>query len=250
MFETDPRGVFRGPADGAGQAPDPRADQEPRWTPTSALVALVLAIFASLLVAAVLAGIFVAAGADPDHLDSMPGFTLTGTLFQEVLFVVAALVTASRFSRPTAALFGFRPIGLSGLGWAAVAFATFVVAAQIYGILVHIPRDDLPFAENPSTLVAILTGIFVIAIAPVVEEFFFRGFVYQALRGRLGVAMGAVTSGIVFGAVHLEAPAQMGVLAILGIILALLFERTKSLWPCILLHAVNNAVAFQYVMSH
>ena len=42
----------------------------------------------------------------------------------------------------------------------------------------------------------------------------------------------------------------MGVLAILGVILALLFERTKSLWPCILLHAINNAIAFQYVMTH
>ena len=249
MFETDPRGVFGGPANGPGQAPDPRADPEPRWSPSSALAALFLAIFGSLLVAGVLAGVFVAAGADPDDLDSMPGFTLTGTLFQEVLFVVAALVTASRFSRPTAALFGFRPVGLSGLGWAAVAFVTFIVAAQVYGSLVHIPKEDLPFAENPSTPVAVVTGIFVIAIAPIVEEFFFRGFLYQALRGRLGVAMGAVTSGVIFGAIHLEAPAQMGVLAILGVILALLFERTKSLWPCILLHAVNNAIAFQYVLS-
>jgi len=250
MFETDPRGVFVGPADGPGQAPGPGADLEPRWTPSSALVALFGAIFASLLVAAALAGIFVAAGADSDHLDSSPGFTLTGTLFQDLLFVVAALVTASQFSRPTAAQFGFRRVGLSALGWAALAFAAFIVAAQVYGSLIHIPKDDLPFAENPSTAVAIATGIFVIGIAPTVEEFFFRGFLYQGLRGRLGVALGALTSGVIFGAVHLEAPAQMGVLAILGVILALLFERTKSLWPCILLHAINNAIAFQYVMTH
>ena len=164
--------------------------------------------------------------------------------------MVAAVVTASRFARPTPAQFGFRRVGITAFGWAAAAFVAFIVAAQVYGTLIHIPKDDLPFAENPSTLVAIMTGIFVIGIAPTVEEFFFRGFLYQAMRGRLGVALGAVTSGVIFGAVHLEAPAQMGVLAILGVILALLFERTKSLYPCILLHAVNNAIAFQYVLSH
>ena len=38
-------------------------------------------------------------------------------------------------------------------------------------------------------------------------------------------------------------------LAILGVILALLFEKTKSLWPPIMLHAVNNTLAFSYLMS-
>ena len=35
-------------------------------------------------------------------------------------------------------------------------------------------------------------------------------------------------------------------LAILGVILALLFEKTSSLWPCIMLHAINNTLAFIY----
>ena len=39
-------------------------------------------------------------------------------------------------------------------------------------------------------------------------------------------------------------------LAILGVVLALLFEKTKSLWPPIILHAMNNSLAFAYLMSH
>ena len=38
-------------------------------------------------------------------------------------------------------------------------------------------------------------------------------------------------------------------LAILGVILALLFEKTNSLWPPIMVHAFNNTLAFAYLMS-
>ena len=222
----------------------------PRWSASSALVALLSAIMASLLTASLIAALFVAGGTDADQLDSTPGFTLTGTIFQEVAFVAAALIAAAQVTRPTPSQFGLGRVSLSMLGWAAVAFFGFLAIAQLYGTLVDIPTDDLPFAEHPTTLVAVITGIFVIGIAPPVEEFFFRGFLYQALRGRFGVAAGAIGSGLLFGVVHLEAPVQMGLLAILGVILALLFQRTGSLWPCILVHATNNAFAFQYVLTH
>jgi membrane protease YdiL (CAAX protease family) len=47
----------------------------------------------------------------------------------------------------------------------------------------------------------------------------------------------------VFGAIHFK-PAFLVPLAILGMVLALLFQKTNSLWPCILVHALNNALAF------
>ena len=88
-----------------------------------------------------------------------------------------------------------------------------------------------------------MTGVFVIGVAPVVEEFFFRGFLYQSLRTRLGVSGGAVVSGLIFGAIHFKLE-YLVPLAILGTALALLFQKTGSLWPCIIVHAANNALAF------
>jgi hypothetical protein len=55
-------------------------------------------------------------------------------------------------------------------------------------------------------------------------------------------------SALIFGAIHLEF-FKLVQLAILGVILALLFEKTRSLWPPIILHAVNNALAFAVLMS-
>jgi membrane protease YdiL (CAAX protease family) len=57
-----------------------------------------------------------------------------------------------------------------------------------------------------------------------------------------------VISGLIFGGIHLEF-FKLVQLAVLGVILALLFEKTRSLWPPIILHAVNNSLAFAYLMS-
>ena len=87
-----------------------------------------------------------------------------------------------------------------------------------------------------------------IVVAPFAEEFFFRGFLYQAFRNSFGVWPGAILSGLIFGAIHFEF-FKLVQLAILGVILALLFEKTQSLWPPIMLHAINNTLAFIYLMT-
>jgi membrane protease YdiL (CAAX protease family) len=168
---------------------------------------------------------------------------------QSLAFVGAALLMADRLGRPTARQFGFRPFRSSALGWALLAMAVYFVLSAIYIQLVQPPSDDLPqqLGAEKSTTLAILTGTFVIAVAPPVEEFFFRGFLYQALRTRLGVSGGAVTSGLIFGAVHFK-PEFLVPLAILGTALAFLFQKTNSLWPCIFLHAANNAIAFSVTL--
>ena len=85
-------------------------------------------------------------------------------------------------------------------------------------------------------------------MAPVVEEFFFRGFLYQSLRNSWGVVAGrARQRPAIFGAIHLELD-NFVPLAILGMALALLFEKTGSLWPCIMLHALTTRSRSSHVM--
>ncbi|MCS6848522.1 MAG: CPBP family intramembrane glutamic endopeptidase [Anaerolineae bacterium] len=85
--------------------------------------------------------------------------------------------------------------------------------------------------------------LLVVGIAvPIAEEIFFRGVVYRWLRDKWGVAAGAIVSGIIFGLAHLE-PATVIVTILLGIVLALVYERSRSLWPPILIHALNNSFA-------
>jgi len=56
----------------------------------------------------------------------------------------------------------------------------------------------------------------------------------------------------VFGMLHFTGPDSIGVvppLVVLGIVLALLYERTGSLWPPIILHAINNGLALAVLTS-
>ncbi|MCW3018185.1 MAG: hypothetical protein JWN10_493 [Solirubrobacterales bacterium] len=43
-------------------------------------------------------------------------------------------------------------------------------------------------------------------IAPVVEEIFFRGLLYRALRNRLAVIPAAAIDGVIFGLGHMQYP--------------------------------------------
>lgn len=91
---------------------------------------------------------------------------------------------------------------------------------------------------------------FVVAalVAPLVEETFFRGVLYQWLRGRLGIAPAVLLSGLLFGAAHLAGGIGglwklIPVLAVMGCFLAVIFQRSRSLFASMLLHGTNNALA-------
>jgi len=84
----------------------------------------------------------------------------------------------------------------------------------------------------------ILAGV----LAPVVEEVLFRGVVFGSLQAYFGKWTSAVLSAMIFSALHFQAygffPRFM-----LGMILVYLYDKYKSLYPAIGLHALNNIVA-------
>ena len=84
---------------------------------------------------------------------------------------------------------------------------------------------------------------------PVVEEFMFRGVLYGSLRGQLSVGPAALVSGLVFAAAHGYGLAGFGSVLWSGIIWALAYERTRSLWPGIAAHAVNNLIVNVSLLS-
>jgi membrane protease YdiL (CAAX protease family) len=97
-------------------------------------------------------------------------------------------------------------------------------------------------------------------VAPIAEEFFFRGFIFGALRrwhivigGQdIGTWVAAVITGILFGLAHTGSAASQYLipLGFLGFVLCLIRWRTGSLYPCIALHSVNNALALGVNQLH
>ena len=77
--------------------------------------------------------------------------------------------------------------------------------------------------------------------APIGEEFFFRGFLHNCAKRRLGVVWGTLLSASAFALVH-GGPLQVLAILPMGVLLAWIYDRTGSLWVPIIVHAVNNGV--------
>ena len=80
-----------------------------------------------------------------------------------------------------------------------------------------------------------------VAVAPIAEEFFFRGLLQTFLAGiarNRWLAIGLTA--IVFGIVHLSQPHTIVALTAFGVLLGYAYERTGSLVPSIMIHAVFN----------
>ena len=90
--------------------------------------------------------------------------------------------------------------------------------------------------------------VIVCVVVPIGEEVFFRGFVFGALR-RWGVFLASGLSALFFAAVHQQV-VHFPPIFVLGIILALFYERTQSLVPAIVVHGINNLVAILAVLYH
>jgi membrane protease YdiL (CAAX protease family) len=89
----------------------------------------------------------------------------------------------------------------------------------------------------------LLWVIVVIALVPaVVEEFLFRGLVQSSLEADSTPLKGAIVTGVIFGAFHLN-PSSFVPLALLGVFLGVLAYRSNSLWVPIAAHFMNNATA-------
>jgi len=85
-------------------------------------------------------------------------------------------------------------------------------------------------------------GLFLMAVlgAPLFEELAFRGIIYTSLRTRFGPWLSAVVSAAIFTLLHVYSPIGMLMLFTSAVASALFYERTRSLLPCIIAHAVNN----------
>lgn len=80
-------------------------------------------------------------------------------------------------------------------------------------------------------------------LAPFSEELFFRGAIYQWFRKRFGYAAAVAGSSILFGLAHIDSPAVLITAFIMGVALAIVYEKTRSIWVTILMHALNNSLA-------
>jgi hypothetical protein len=136
------------------------------------------------------------------------------------------------FRRPTRAIFWTVPLGLAAV-YAVSAVHEIIVRPQPQQIVTEFPRSGAG---------ATLFVVVAVIMAPLFEEVVFRGFLFRGFANSWGWAWGALASGAVFGLAHLQMDVFVP-LATLGFVLAWAYKQTGSIWTCITMHVLFNAIA-------
>lgn len=129
------------------------------------------------------------------------------------------------------------------LGVALVTAALF----KIFNIPIEPQQMVEMLKEETKTPSLIYMIVFTSFLGPFMEEIFFRGFVYGALRKKIGVLGGILASAAFFACVHVNTASFMPILS-LGILLAYIYEKTGSLVSSITVHVMHNSSMLAFLL--
>ena len=244
VFEDAASALARVAATGPARQNDQSGFPYATWGPRLAFTGALLGFVFGGIVAPLLVIPFDPSIAEADPSD---GGLIAAQLLLEISLIAVALRVAGAWDprvqlRQALSRLGVRRFKRSAWGWTALAMVTYIALTALYSALVTQPDQDVP--DNAGFL---LIGVL---IAPIAEEAFFRGMFFGGLRRRLSTVPAAGSSGVLFGAVHFASgAAAIPPLAVLGVVLCLLYERTGSLLPGLGAHALNNTLATIYILS-
>lgn len=96
------------------------------------------------------------------------------------------------------------------------------------------------WGDAPPAQMIVLLALTTLA-TPLVEEMFFRGFLFRWMASRRPLWLAIAISSVMFGASHIV-PSQAIVAALLSVVLTLLYLGSRSIWPAVVCHALNNTI--------
>ena len=163
---------------------------------------------------------------------------LTIPFFVFVLLCRVPLRTAfplRRFSPGFGALSCCVALGVSVIGLASSNLLTSLLES------VHLdPHTSITIPQKPALLA--LTALQLCVVSPLVEEFVFRGMIFQSMR-RFGDSFALILSAILFAMFHgnlVQAPNAF----LMGLVIGYFVLYSGSLWVGVMIHMVNNILSF------
>ena len=236
----------------------PRTRPTVRWSLIDLAIVLVVSAVATVVLVVALGGVLAIAGGNPRRY------------LQTHVVVYSAIVGMAAYGAILLAVY-LAIVRRRHLSWAAVGFrqppllalllSPLIVLGQLMAVaIVNVVVTRFTGAiENPQiksisggqgfswinfVLMLLLAGV----VAPIVEETFFRGLLFGWLRSRLPLVVAVILSAAIFAAAHVI-PILLPALFAVGIILALAYHLSGSLWVSILLHALQNSFAVVLIFT-
>lgn len=228
---------------------DERVTPSPTWHPLEALPVALLVFLGTMLLATAFGLV----------LGPHTGFVLSQLSFEVLIGVTTVVWIRLRHA-------GVHQLGLGragaardvgfGLGSGVLLYLVaaigvgqllFWLYALIAGHQVTPPVQEV-LPPSPTDWQLALVGLAVMVAAPIGEELFFRGLLFGSLRVRMGFWWSAIISSAVFAVVHIL-PLLMPLFFVVGMGLAYIYERRRSLWATIGAHMAFNIIGFSLIMA-
>ena len=232
------------------------------WKPIEALPVGLIALGVTAIVGAVAAAFFpnvVSRGPGGAVRESPAFFTLTSFIQEAALGGVVVLwilfVKHGRLASlglPPRRLWTDVLVGI--VAGVAMVFMAGIVLEVVHSIAQALLGHNVSNPEQvPSDVKGAylaISGVVVVGLAPLAEEAFFRGFLYKGLRRRFSVWPAALISASFFGLVHFAGLKYLLIipsLIVVGVVLALVYERRQSLMASVAAHAMFNLIGFLFI---
>lgn len=185
-------------------------------------------------------------GSDGDEEEISVGLAVGAQLVQASLFIsipliISAISTAREQLTSFFGALGFRRVAIGqSLKWIGIGAVAYYFFVYLVVVIVGEPQqDDISGQFGPILVQFLLIAI----LASISEEMFFRGLLFGGLRRRMPMLPAALLSGLLFGAMHAPTgPSAVLPLVFFGFMLAVVYEKTGSIWPPIALHTLNNSL--------
>ena len=191
-------------------------------------------------------------------LDNSPGFQFIYILVAEGLAagMVLAILKSRNLSLGSIGL-GRKPTindlvrGLIGFG---VFYGFLIIASIVLSVVFpdfNKGTQDVGFNNLKGAFAVIVAAIALIILPPLGEEVLVRGYLFSGLRSKMKLLPAMLITSLLFGAAHLLSGTTSSLLwaagvntFILSVVLVYLREKTGALYAGMLIHMLNNAIAF------
>lgn len=184
-----------------------------------------------------------------------PQVLIVGQAIKAVVLLGALYAVALRPMRLDWRAVGFvhctRVWLLAGVAAALAGFALRLLLAK--WLVADIPAwarfATSPYAwgDAPPAVMAVLV-VMTVGVTPLAEEAFFRGFLLPWMATYRPLWLAMLAGAAMFGASHLV-PAQAISAALMSLLIMGLYLGSRSIWPCIACHVLNNALGMGLGMA-
>jgi len=189
-------------------------------------------------------------------LDNLKLLIIVGMLMQIFVEIIFLYIFTHRKYGNNWSDFGFKEtsiwstlkLGILLFSLVAIGQNIFVLGMETIGIRKIADQQILEFLISEKQIPIWFLFVFAGILAPLTEELIFRGFLLGALLPKIGYPFGVTVAALIFSAAHLNLDSFL-LLFLLGALLSVLYIRTKSLWPGIIFHSINNTIALALLAS-